>query len=319
MQPLVNILIPTFNQAQYVRQTVESALAQDYENLQVIVSDDASTDESQAVLSVFESDARFKLHRNSANLGRVGNYRRCLYELADGDWVLMLDGDDFLDDDTYISTAMASVAENSEIDLVFANARRLREDIAGGLHESPENVGLPEVMDGSDFFLRFANEKVSLFHNTCVYKRAKACALEFYRLDIVSSDWESLLRYILTGKVYFVDANVAVWRLHGANASQGLSSQARIDNLASIVEPYLEARRQSVFSAQILRSWYSARLRRIALHDLRRILKLGDIAGYRRYMAKLKRLDPEIFRQLWMSPDMWFRLGRCYLRKLAGK
>ncbi len=105
---MVNILITSYNQSKYLLQAVESALNQDYEHLQVIVMDDASSewDQGLASLKIFEADPRLRIHRNPHNLGRVKNYRQGLYELAKGDWVLVLDGDDFLLDHAYVSKAM---------------------------------------------------------------------------------------------------------------------------------------------------------------------------------------------------------------------
>ena len=99
---MVSILIPTYNQSRYLLQAVESALNQDYAHLEVIVCDDASSDWDQGLLKTFVADPRLRIHRNPHNLGRVKNYRQCLYELAKLDWVLVLDGDDFLLDHAYV-------------------------------------------------------------------------------------------------------------------------------------------------------------------------------------------------------------------------
>jgi glycosyltransferase involved in cell wall biosynthesis len=112
---LVSILIPTFNQAGYIGQAVKSALQQDWPELEVVVSDDGSSDDTQHVLEKYHDDERVRLSRNAENLGRVGNYRKCLYELANGDWALILDGDDYLIDSSYISKAMSLAQADSTI------------------------------------------------------------------------------------------------------------------------------------------------------------------------------------------------------------
>src|SRR5262245_36940282 len=217
---MVSILIPTYNQSRYLLQAVESALNQDYEHLEVIVMDDASSEGDQGLpsLKIFETDPRLRIHRNPRNLGRVKNYRQGLYELAKLDWVLVLDGDDYLLDHAYISKAMAIAASDPDIDLVFSNAVRLYEDKGGIFKTAHENKDLPPVMAGPDLFLKLADAKsmISMFHNTAIYKREKAVNLDFFRRDIISSDWESLHRYILTGKVAFLNTSVSVYRIHGA-------------------------------------------------------------------------------------------------------
>ncbi|MGW8311396.1 MAG: glycosyltransferase family 2 protein, partial [Thiogranum sp.] len=199
--PLISVLIPTFNQHTYIAQAIRSALDQDYPDIEVVVCDDASTDSTGETIKAFENDPRVSVHINAANLGRTGNYRKCLFELARGDWAIILDGDDYFSDTGYFSRAMKAAQAEPDIDLVFANATRVRDDLDGlQQFRDRENHDLPPVMRGSDLFMLLASNKITLFHNTCLYKRDKAIALDFYRENIISSDWESLHRYILNGK-----------------------------------------------------------------------------------------------------------------------
>tara|TARA_R110002072_G_scaffold4508_4_gene31426 strand:+ start:3854 stop:4795 length:942 start_codon:yes stop_codon:yes gene_type:complete len=310
----VNILIPTYNQAEHLAHAVQSALDQDYGNLRVIVSDDASTDTTASVLERFSADERLLVNRNPHNLGRVGNYRKCLYELAFGEWILVLDGDDYLCDNAYISNAIEIASNNPSIDLVFANAARLREDLDNQLQASSENQGLPGLMDGRDLFLRLATERISLFHNTCLYKREKACSLDFYRQDIISSDWESLHRYILTGRVAYCAIDAAVWRLHGNNATKTLSAAQSIANLSCITGPYQAAKAGRIFPQQVLENWFEARLWNIAAKDVRALLKKADFESYQTYMATLQRIHPVVFKRIRRSPGLLMRKLRARLR-----
>lgn len=52
-QPIVNILIPTYNRAKYLRETIQSELAQTYQNVEVLVFDDASSDHTPEVMAEF--------------------------------------------------------------------------------------------------------------------------------------------------------------------------------------------------------------------------------------------------------------------------
>ena len=310
---LVSILIPTFNQSEYIAQAIQSALDQDYQNLQVIVSDDASTDRTREVVKQFEADPRLSININPNNLGRTANYRKCLFELAKGEWVIVLDGDDYFCDIEYISKAMKAASSDPDIDLVFANAIRVRDDL-DGLHElrQNENRNLPCVIEGRELFLSLASRKISLFHNTCVYRREKAISLDFYEKNIISSDWESLHKYILTGKVAFIDETVAIWRIHGENASKTMSVEDRISNLQSVLGPYKLAKSLHIFPQDQVDSWLDQRLERAARKDLRSILKLSDLDGYQQYMQKLHDINPRVYRQLQTS-------SRLFLRRLKAR
>lgn len=304
---MVSILITSYNQSKYLLQAVESALNQDYEHLEVIVMDDASSewDQGLASLKIFEADPRLRIHRNPHNLGRVKNYRQGLYELAKLDWVLMLDGDDYLLDHAYVSKAMEIAASDPDIDLVFSNAVRLYEDKGGIFKPAHENKDLPPVMAGPDLFLKLADTKsISLFHNTAIYKREKAVNLDFFRRDIISSDWESLHRYILTGKVAFLNINASVYRIHGAGCTQNMSAQDRGSNLQVIVDPYLAAKTLGLFSMSVLDNWLERRLWRTAFLDARTLLKARDLKGYKLYLRILKQISPRIERRIRRSPKL---------------
>ena len=89
----VTIMIPTYNQAGFIRDAIDSALAQNYPELEVIVCDDASSDETYQVVASIQ-DRRLKYIRNPINLGRTNNYKNLLHNHAIGDFVVNLDGDD---------------------------------------------------------------------------------------------------------------------------------------------------------------------------------------------------------------------------------
>jgi glycosyltransferase involved in cell wall biosynthesis len=305
--PLVSIIIPTYNQSGYLLHAVDSALNQDYPHLEVIVCDDASSDWDPLLLKGFGADPRLHVHRNPVNLGRVSNYRQGLYKLAKGDWVLVLDGDDFLLDPAYVSRAMQLAASDPDIDLVFSNAARLYDEHAGDLEPPRENKDLPTVMEGVNLFLKLADKGISLFHCTAIYRREKAVNLDFYRRDIISSDWESLHRYILTGKVAFLDAIASVWRIHGKNATKNISTQDRINNLQAIVEPYLAAKALGVLHPAILESWFNKRLWRAAFKDARTLLKARNTDDFRSYLRALEQISPLAARRIRRSPKLWLR------------
>src|SRR5665213_3428416 len=94
--PKISITIPTYNQDKFIAKAVESALKQDYLNLEIIISDDCSSDKTEAVIERYCGDNRLKYFKNARNLGRVPNYKKTLYERVTGEWVLNVDGDDYI-------------------------------------------------------------------------------------------------------------------------------------------------------------------------------------------------------------------------------
>lgn len=96
MDKLVSILIPVFNREEIISETIESALNQSYDNIEVIVVDNASTDGTwDQVQNIAKSDTRVRAFRNETNLGPVRNWRRCVDE-ARGYFAKILWSDDLI-------------------------------------------------------------------------------------------------------------------------------------------------------------------------------------------------------------------------------
>jgi acetyltransferase-like isoleucine patch superfamily enzyme len=93
-RPTLSVMIPTYNCAKYLRDAITSVLEQDYEDFELIITDNASTDDTQDVIREF-TDARIQSHRNPRNLGISGNLNRCM-ELASGKYLRHLCADDAL-------------------------------------------------------------------------------------------------------------------------------------------------------------------------------------------------------------------------------
>lgn len=110
MAPVVTIGIPTYNGAHRIDRAISSALAQTHERVDVFVSDNASTDGTDRVLTAWaERDSRVRWVRQPANLGAVGNYEYVLRE-AQGEYFMWLGDDDHLDAD-YVARCVRGLQE----------------------------------------------------------------------------------------------------------------------------------------------------------------------------------------------------------------
>lgn len=92
MQDLVSIIMPSYNTAQYIAETIESVLKQSYTNWELIIVDDCSTDNTDEVISLFR-DERIHYFKNKKNSGAAVSRNRALRE-ARGEWIAFLDADD---------------------------------------------------------------------------------------------------------------------------------------------------------------------------------------------------------------------------------
>ena len=223
-RPKVSILIPAYNHEGLIDRAIASALMQDFPSLEVIVSDDASTDQTQEEAQKWSLNPRFRYIRNERTLGRVANYHRALTQYASGEWVLMLDGDDHLMDPGFIRSTVEALRRQSDPTPVFVQAGH-RVHFLSGAHPDvdilPGFEGAERLMDGGQY-LRLVCETGFFTHLGVLYDRAAAIEVGFYTTDISSSDMDSLLRLALRGKVLVRNTIAGYWIQHGKNASSNL-------------------------------------------------------------------------------------------------
>ena len=99
--PLISIIIPTYNRAHLISETLDSVLAQTYTNWECIIVDDGSTDNTFEVINSYvNKDARFQYHHRPADRLAGGNAARNYgFEVSKGQYVNWLDSDDIMDND----------------------------------------------------------------------------------------------------------------------------------------------------------------------------------------------------------------------------
>ena len=116
--PRVSVCIDVFNYADFLPQAIESALAQTFRDLEIIIVDDCSTDSSYEVACRYaQQDSRIRAHRNSVNLGMVKNRNACL-KLATGEYVKFIHADDYLCSPDAVSRMVARLDANPAASLV---------------------------------------------------------------------------------------------------------------------------------------------------------------------------------------------------------
>lgn len=89
----VSIVTPVHNDSAFIRQTIDSVLAQTHKNWEMLIVDDCSTDDSASVIATYQ-DERIRYFRNEKNMGAAYSRNRALRE-AKGDYIAFLDGDDW--------------------------------------------------------------------------------------------------------------------------------------------------------------------------------------------------------------------------------
>lgn len=146
MEPLVSVAVITYNSSQYVLETLESAKQQTYQNIELIISDDCSTDNTVEICSDWlERNAsrfvRIDLISSDKNTGIPANCNRCL-KATKGEWVKFIAGDDMLSKDC-ISLNISYINHgNSDISIVLSNVilfKNESKNLINGIVQTPDN------------------------------------------------------------------------------------------------------------------------------------------------------------------------------------
>lgn len=93
MDELVSIIMPSFNTGEYITETIESVLAQSYNNWELIIVDDCSSDNTDEIIRMYLLDDRIRYLKNEKNRGAAFSRNKALRE-AKGKWIAFLDSDD---------------------------------------------------------------------------------------------------------------------------------------------------------------------------------------------------------------------------------
>lgn len=265
-----SVVVPAYNCAQFLTDTLGEAVAQlgDRNDAEIIVVDDASTDDPEAVVRAVGMGC-VRYERNQHNLGAIGTFNRCI-ELAQGELVHMLHGDDIVLPGFY--AAMEAAMDGSPA--LSAMCRTIDIDASGAtLHESRRYREGTGIWAGA--FDAFAVSNRVRTPGIVVRRSAyEQCGT--FRTDLPhAADWEMWTRLAAAGPVVFVDDVLAGYRKHAESDSShrmrsGINIRERVTAIGTIGQHVPPARRAGTARKALLysvihagrSSWQQARHRR---------------------------------------------------------
>jgi len=115
-EPLVTIGLPCYNVEKYIEFSILSILNQSYQNWELIIIDDNSTDTTAEIIDRFKDNSKIKIHKNSLNKGLVFNLNKII-ELSKGKYIARMDPDDIMDRDR-LKIQIYYLEINSHIDVI---------------------------------------------------------------------------------------------------------------------------------------------------------------------------------------------------------
>lgn len=273
--PLVSVCVPTYNNARTVRRCLSSISSQDYDNFEVVVVDDCSSDRTAKICRDYSDDMRILI--NEHNLGLVGNHNRCIC-LAQGRYVKFVHADDYL-----LPGAIAQMvaALESHPEAVVAFSRRsvdttveyfLRDSLE--LHSPLEP--LSECNDSSRILESFVRDgaRRNLFGEptSVMFNRELAAKIGGFSTDLPQlldlGLWLALLEH---GDAIWIDEPLSV-RVHTyetateSNRSSGIGSLDKLRIQLSLTRSPKLSRRYRVSAGRLAATSFIKALGKAVIH-----------------------------------------------------
>ena len=173
MTPLISIVIPVFNVEQYLKECIDSVLKQTYENIEILLIDDGSTDMSAKICEEYaSSDQRVKCyHKTNGGLSSARNYG---IERANGKYTTLVDSDDYIDE-RFIEVLYNNLIE-TDSDIAISNFQRFSEQT---------NPQVVSVENGNEIKIFTKLESYeALFRKEYKYQFTMACG-KLYKSEIL--------------------------------------------------------------------------------------------------------------------------------------
>jgi glycosyltransferase involved in cell wall biosynthesis len=220
--PKVSVIVPIYNQLSFIRETVESVLAQDHQNIELVLSDDGSTDGTSEVLREYaaQEPERVKMVASDENTGIAGAFNRAL-DAHRGDYIAWLGGDDVMLPGK-LSRQVAALQMHPEAIGCCHDAEVFDSDSGRAYGRFTEVYnGRRGVRDGGVELL--LDPGYMMLPSTMMVRSSAVGDLRFDQRIRVSNDWLFDIELFQRGLIIGMDDVLARYRRHQSNVTSQVS------------------------------------------------------------------------------------------------
>lgn len=242
--PRVSFVVPCFNYGRFLNECIGSILAQTFSDFEILICDDASTDDTPVLATGF-IDSRIRYIRREQNIGHLENYNDGIRQ-AQGELVWLISADDKLGSNRVLETYVDQFNQHPDLMLACCRVQCIDDDSAPYDKFIPRSnyPGLPtepRVFDGADFY-RVLIQGNFVASPCALAKKSLYEKFGYFHPDLPhSGDWYNWLLFGLEGKVYYDPDALVLYRKHQNNMHVSYDKpQHAIDNTLLCYDLLLE-------------------------------------------------------------------------------
>jgi len=231
--PRVSVVVPAYNYGRFLQQTVDSLLDQTFEDLEVIVIDDASTDNTPEVMQRYAEHPRVRSIRRPQNKGHIAAHNEGI-ELARGEFIALMAADDFCLARDAVERQVAIFDAHPEVGMVYSAATLV--DTQGHAFSVQRPFTADYISPGMDEFRRLLLGNYVTNSGTLVRKSAHDQLGGYDPRLPHAGDWELWLRIAAYFSIAYIAESLFAYRIHSTNMSHSTvpPRQATDENLLTI-------------------------------------------------------------------------------------
>lgn len=319
IHPLVTLCIPTFNSSSFLSQTLDSIAAQTYKNIEVIISDNASTDETPDIIQAYCDRYGWSFYRNEVNIGAGNNFNKLL-ELAHGEYIAIYHADDIYDP-TIVEKCVDAFQQSDNVGLVGTMGTVINNlnQFIYSFHfptcfESNQSLlGFNDVLNG---ILSSNNHEILLITPSIMARKECYQRLGTFQINErykSAGDYEMWLRIANSYQVYIINEQLIHYRIHSGQGSETeIRQNIEILDIIIVMSDYI----QKSSDPKLLRKYSNWRDKLL----IRTALKQNAVSLYDKSnttlneIAEIKYLFPKLFLNLCNNVKVSIPFG--YLKTL---
>ncbi|MHA8072227.1 glycosyltransferase family 2 protein [Aquirufa ecclesiirivi] len=304
MRPLISIIITSYNRSYIIATALDSVLMQDYENLEIIVIDNCSTDETDEVISKYLIDSRVRYIKNEVNIGAVPSLIKAV-ELCNGTYFTHVSSDDRLINNSFISDAVELI--NKYPTMVVLTAKNIFFNETTKAYRFPDSYKNSkfydrECVNGKEVFLEYMNS-YPVTMGASLLRRKEFIGLKDQKAAPIYYDLQIIMQLLLLGDVGFMDKEAYLVTLHDKNLSSTLhKAEKNIENALFIEMPYQQALEGNSFSEEVISEWHEKMLAQYLFYILADYYK-RDKGEFNKFSNYAQQHFPKIIVQITKKPN----------------